>query len=162
MRYLHQCVHQPKKNFLPHGITSNYTLLKYYMPPYGPPKRNTLPLSLGLAKLRVQLMPPSVLNGRCWLYTGLGGKPFGHAEIRLPNLIAKLDGEAVSEPHVAEAVEVEGVCAPLLSELGDEVHQKGVCHTQGTPQRVVDGKVNGIQQQNYMIEREKALVQRQG
>ena len=72
------------------------------------------------------------------------GKPFGHAEICLPGLIAKLDGEAASEPHVAETMEVEGVCAPLLTEFGDEVHQKCVCHTQGTPQRVAKEKINDI------------------
>ena len=70
----------------------------------------------------------TVLNGCCWLCAGHGGKPFGHAEIRLPSLIAKLDGEAVSEPHVAEAMEVQGVCAPLLTELGNEVLCLHVMH----------------------------------
>ena len=98
-------------------------------------------------------MPPTLLNAGCWLCASHGEKHFGHAEICLPSLIAKLDGEVVSEQNVAEVVEVDGVCAPLLTKLGTEVHQKCVCHTQGTPQRVAEGKRNGIQGQNYMTER---------
>ena len=45
-----------------------------------------------------------MLRARCWSWY----KPFRHAEIRLPSLIAKLDGEAVPEPHVAKATEVDG------------------------------------------------------
>ena len=46
-----------------------------------------------------------------------GYKPFGHAEIWVPRLIAKLDGQAIPKPHVAKATEVEGVGATALSKL---------------------------------------------
>ena len=80
---------------------------------HGPPKRDTPSLGLGLPKLSVQLLSPYVLNGCCRLCVGHKRKPFSHAEICLPCLIAKLDGEAVSKPHVAKAMKAEGDCATL-------------------------------------------------
>ena len=47
-----------------------------------------------------------------------------------------------------------GVNATFLIEGGNEVHQKCVCHTQGTPQRVADGKINGKTAEAYDKKRE--------
>ena len=44
--------------------------------------------------------------------------------------MAKPDEEAVSKPHVAKAMKIEGIHT-VLSELSDNVLQKSMCGTMG-------------------------------
>ena len=126
VRWLYKGVHQLKESFPPYSITSNQTWFKYCRSPYMPPKQGTRALGLSLAKLSVRLVLLVILNGRCTLRAGHGGKPFGHAEIHLPCFIPKLDGEAVCKPHMANAMKIYSICAQLFSKLGDEMNQESV------------------------------------